>query len=242
MEALSLPLVLSICRVGGCLLIMPGLSSARVPIQARLLASIGIAVAVSAFVQTSEIKVQDWSDLLRLVASELFIGLFLGLVGRLFLLSLGFMATAIGTVIGFGNIAGAGIEDGEPHAALGTLITMSAVLMLFQFNFHHSVIEALVMSYSITVPLEPIDSGFSLEHMTGVLSSGFFVVLQLASPFIAYALIANLAIGLVNKLAPQIPVYFVSLPFLIAGGLWFLYLAMPVLLTRFAELFLQFYR
>ena len=45
------------------------------------------------------------------------------------------------------------------------------------------------------------------------------VVIRLGSPFIAYAILVNLAIGFVNKLTPQIPVYFISLPFVIAGGL-----------------------
>ena len=53
---------------------------------------------------------------------------------------------------------------------------------------------------------------------------------------------SNLAVGLVNKLTPQIPVYFVSLPFLIAGGLWFAYLALPALLMRFAQAFIEIYR
>ena len=36
-------------------------------------------------------------------------------------------------------------------------------------------------------------------------------------------MVINLAVGLINKLTPQIPVYFISLPFVIAGGLLIAY-------------------
>ncbi|MDD9908502.1 MAG: flagellar biosynthetic protein FliR [Ahrensia sp.] len=242
MDPYFLSVVISMCRVGGCLMVLPGLSSSRIPVQARLFAAIGIAVAIAAFVPTTGLVVESSTDLLALIGTEIFIGLFMGLIGRLFLQALGFMATTIGTVIGYGNIVGAGIEDGEPHAAIGSLITMAAIVVLLNMDFHHAVIMALVSSYTLMPPLEPIDFAFSLERITHVLATGFMITLQLASPFIAYALIANLAIGLINKLAPQVPVYFVSLPFLIMGGLWFIYLSMPTFLMRFADAFLEFYR
>jgi flagellar biosynthetic protein FliR len=60
-------------------------------------------------------------------------------------------------------------------------------------------------------------------------------VLRLGSPFVAYAVLINLAIGFVNKLTPQIPVYFISLPFVIAGGLILVYFGIVPLLRLFAD-------
>ena len=42
--------------------------------------------------------------------------------------------------------------------------------------------------------------------------SAFILALQISSPFIVYALIINLMVGIANKLIPQIPVYFISRP------------------------------
>ena len=44
---------------------------------------------------------------------------------------------------------------------------------------------------------------------------------------------ANLAVGLINKLTPAIPVYFVSVPFVMFGGFLLLYLTSDELLTQF---------
>jgi flagellar biosynthetic protein FliR len=66
-------------------------------------------------------------------------------------------------------------------------------------------------------------------------------MLRLASPFLLYGLLFQVSIGFINKLAPQIPVYFVSTPYLLMGGLFMFYLAIARLLTQFADAFLSVY-
>ena len=40
--------------------------------------------------------------------------------------------------------------------------------------------------------------------------------------------------GLLNKLTPQIPIYFISLPFVLFGGLLISYFAVPSMVSQFA--------
>ena len=47
--------------------------------------------------------------------------------------------------------------------------------------------------------------------------------MQISAPFIVYTLIINLMVGIANKLTPQIPVYFISIPMVLAGGFFLLY-------------------
>ena len=58
-----------------------------------------------------------------------------------------------------------------------------------------------------------------LARLADAFSSTFILALQISSPFIVYALIINLMVGIANKMVPQIPVYFISTPFVLAGGL-----------------------
>ena len=230
------------CSVGGCFLVLPGISSSRVPVQVRLLLVIAITIAMLGQIWPllQSVDLTQPSVLTRFVVSETIIGVFIGLAVRFYLLALGFMATALGTVIGYGNLMGPGFEETEPQAAIGTLLTMSAVLLLFIFDFHHAVIRSLIASYSVV----PVTGGFETEtylmNLTETLKESFLLVLRLGSPFIAYALVINLMIGILNKLTPQIPIYFISLPFVIAGGILLLYFAVPTFLTLFVEGFLEF--
>ncbi|MCJ8309373.1 MAG: flagellar type III secretion system protein FliR [Rhizobiaceae bacterium] len=234
--------LLAFCRVGGCFLVLPGLSSSRVPVQVRLLLVISITIAMLGqiwpLLATTDIS--QPSLLARLIVSETAIGVFIGLCVRFYLLALGFMATAMGTVIGFGNLMGPGFEETEPQAALGTLLTMAALLLLFIFDFHHAVIHSLIASYKVV----PVNGSFETEtylaNLTETLREAFMLVLRLGSPFIAYSLVVNLMIGILNKLTPQIPIYFISLPFLIFGGLLLLYFAVPTFLSLFVDGFFEF--
>jgi flagellar biosynthetic protein FliR len=69
------------------------------------------------------------------------------------------------------------------------------------------------------------------------LSGSFLIVLQITGPFILFALLFNLALGLINKLVPQIPVYFVSSPFVAAGGLVLLQFLIKPTLALFVAAF-----
>jgi len=105
-------------------------------------------------------------------------------------------------------------------------------------NFHHEIVKALVASYQ----LAPINVFYnpqtSLVNVTDTISQSFYVMLRLGSPFLAYSLLINLAIGFINKLTPQIPVYFISLPFVIFGGLVLLYWGVGGFLSLFVDSFL----
>ena len=240
MEDTLFVLAAAACRVGGCFLVLPGLSSARVPVQVRLFMALGVAYGVAAGVAipvTGEgrASLNDTATLVRLVATESAIGLVFGLLGRFWLSALAFGAAALATAIGYSNPFGAGIDAAEPQEALGSMISMSALLLLFQLDFHHLVIRALAESYAIVPPLGAFDTGAVLDDLLATLARAFAAALQLAGPFVAYAMVANLAVGVLNRLTPQVPIYFVGLPAIIAGGLLILLLIAPDMLRVFVE-------
>ena len=229
------------CRVGGCFMVMPGLSSVRVPLQIRLF--VAVAATFALLINMSDEVIphtrQQPAGLVVLVISETLIGGLIGLMARFYVLALQFTASSISMMIGFNGGMGHAIEESEPQATLASLISFSALLVLFVLNFHHEIIKAIVLSYR----LAPLDAFYNpqsgLVDLTDTLSEAFMVMLRLGSPFLAYSLLVNLAIGFVNKLTPQIPVYFISLPFVITGGMILLYFGAPVLLSLFADGFVS---
>lgn len=239
-ETIIIAAFLAFCRIGGCFMIMPGLSSARVPVQVRLFVSVAAtgALLVNLWDQIVPFVSRRPDVLLPMILSEILVGALIGLLARIYMMALQFMGTAIAMMIGFTSIGGSSIEGGEPQGPLGDMISFSALMLLFVFDFHHEIIKALVESYQVA----PMSSFFSpqtaLVSVTDTISESFFIVLRLGSPFVAYAILINLTIGFVNKLTPQIPVYFISLPFVIAGGLVIFYFAIGTMLSLFADGFL----
>ncbi|MBL8578226.1 MAG: flagellar type III secretion system protein FliR [Mesorhizobium sp.] len=241
LEGAIIAAFLAFCRIGACFLVMPGFSSARVPMQVRLFVAIAVTGGLLMLLWD---QIYPYADrrpavLVPRIASELLIGVLIGLLARLYILSLQFIGTAIAMLVGYGGMAGPGIENSEPESALGSIISFSALMLLFVLGFHYEIIKALVMSYKVA----PLDVLFNpqaaLVDVTDTISESFLLVLRLGSPFIAYALLVNLSIGFVNKLVPQIPVYFISLPFVIGAGLIIFYFAIPIMLSLFADGFID---
>lgn len=233
--------VLAFCRIGGCFMLMPGLASVRVPVQIRLFVALAASGGLLLHLWDQIVPFVDRRPeiLVPMIASEVLIGALIGLMARLYILALGFIGAAIAMLIGYGGMGGTAIEEGEPQAALATLISFSALLLLFVFDFHHEIVRALVASYKVAPLNIFLNPRSALVDVTDTLSESFLVMVRLGSPFIAYALLINLTIGLVNKLTPQIPVYFISLPFVIAGGLIMLYFAIGTMLSLFADGFVD---
>ena len=226
------------CRIGACMMLMPGIGTARVPSHVRLFTSGAIAFALTPLLQVELIGL-DLSNaplaLLQLTVAEVAVGLTIGLAARYFILALQAMATAIAASIGFSGPSGAAVEEAESVPALASMITLTAILLMFVTGQHGEILRGVIKSYAVLPLASPFIIEPSLLHLTSALAVAFHLGLQLSGPFLMYAILINLLFGLANKLTPTIPVYFISLPFVVAGGLLLLNLTVAELLRRFSE-------
>jgi flagellar biosynthetic protein FliR len=225
------------CRIGSCLMLMPGFSSERVPVHIRLFLALAITLALtpllSADVQPSFINASP-IDLMKLILSEVLIGILIGFLGRIFFAALETLANAIAMGIGLTSALGAPIDEMEPLPAISTLITLTATTLLFVTDLHWEILRGLVASYQALPVANGFGPQFGLIQIADCLSKTFFLALRVSSPFIAFAVIVNFSVGLTNKLTPQIPVFFISTPFVVAGGLFLFYFSFK----QFLELFM----
>lgn len=225
------------CRIGACFMVMPGLSSMRVSPQIRLYAALTMSVALATLMpQPTDFQSQANDILLLSIFRELIIGLYFGLIVRFYLLAFDFIAAGIAMTIGFGGMLGAPVEGTDAQSALASFISFSALFLLMVFDFHHMVLTALVNTYQIQPVAQFPNMRLLLVGMTDVLVQSFSIALRLGSPFIGYAIIVNLAVGFLNKLAPQLPLYFVALPIMLFGALFVLYFVSPYMFDLFTQM------
>ncbi len=242
MTGLGPPTILAVfilfCRIGTCLMLMPGFSSPRVPARMRLFLAIAITLVLAplliARVQAL-VETLPPDRLAALIVSEMMIGAMIGILGQLFFMALETLGTMTTMAIGFGPIPGTAIEDSQPQPTMVTLLTMTAVILLFVTGQYWEVLRGLTASYDAMPVARLFSVQVALSRITAVVGDAFLLALRISSPFIIYAVIVNFAIGLTNKLTPQIPVYFISLPFVLAGGLLLLYFTAPEMLHLFID-------
>ncbi|MGY8677708.1 flagellar biosynthesis protein FliR [Bradyrhizobium sp. UFLA05-153] len=224
------------CRIGACLMLVPGFSSVNIPVQIRLFVAIVTTFALAPIlVATLKPLLTDAQPLTlaSLIGSELFTGSIIGIAGRVFFLALQTMATAMAGAIGLSNIPGTPVGDTDPAPALVPLIMAAVTTLFFMTDQHWQVLRGLMNSYDVWHPGDRLGGDVALSQLVNRLSEAFVLTLRITSPFIVYSVIVNLAVGLVNKLTPSIPVYFISVPFVLLGGLLLLYLISDELLTQF---------
>ncbi|SHO63203.1 flagellar biosynthetic protein FliR [Pseudoxanthobacter soli DSM 19599] len=226
------------CRVGGCLMIMPGFSYGLIPVRVRLFVAFAVVLALLGVVPVDRIatlETVDVGELLRLIAVETLVGVFIGLMGRMFFMMLQTILVAMVTAIGLGGLPGTMPDDTEMLPALATLISLAALTMLFVTDMHWELLKGIADSYR-AIPLGiGLSPAVALASITDQMTDTFLLVLRIGSPFIVYSIIVNFAVGLANKLVPQIPVYFITTPFVIAGGLMLLYLTIDEFLLNFID-------
>ncbi len=236
-EGTVLALFAAFCRIGGCVMIMPGFSTARVPLQVRLFIAVALSMAILPIMWTDiypEVTGKGHTYL-YLIASETVVGAIIALVARYYVLGLQFAGTALTMLIGFSPPPSSDVLEDTAENQLTSMISFAGLMLLFMLDFHHVIFEAIAQSYRAM----PIGVGFDPQGMLITLANSlqqtFLIMLRLASPFVIYGLLFNVAIGMVNKLAPQIPIYFISQPYLIMGGLFLLYLGIAAMLHLFAD-------
>lgn len=231
-----LAVLIIFCRIGGCLMVVPGFATPRIPMQVRLFVAMAVTLALSPILMPT-VKATGANPslaiLLPLMVLETIVGLMIGLMARAFFAALQFFASAVAMFAGVGGIFGTPIDDHEPAAPLTVLITTTATVMVFLTDRHWELLGALLDSYA-AIPIQGTgEMQGRLVPVVDALSRSFYLCLQVASPFLIYSLLVNLMFGIANRLVQQIPVYFVSMPFVIAGGLLLLYFTMAELIRIF---------
>lgn len=230
-------------RVGTALMVMPGFGEVYVFPRARLTIALALSLVVTPLVlsRMPPAPASAWM-LFVLIAGEILIGAFIGFIGRMILAALG-MA---GMVIAYqSSLANAFVYDpvaAQQGALAGAFLTITGVLLIFVTDAHHLMLSGLVESYSVFRPgtLPPV--GDLSEAMARLMGESFLLAMQIAAPFLVVGLLFTLGVGLLNRLMPQVQMFFVAMPMQILLGGVILMLTISAIMLWFLDRFDAAYR
>lgn len=227
-------IVLVFARVAAAMMLLPGIGETFVAPRIRLLFSAVLALAVAPVIGP-QLPPEPASSggLLVLVLGEVLIGIYFGLVARILLLTI----DTAGRVISFSTgLAGATIFNPsitEQGTAIGLLLTMLAILLLFITDLHHLVIRAVVESYEVFRPGGPLMLADLSQAITELVASSFKVAVQLSAPFYVLGLLFFVCLGVLARLMPQLQIFFIGVPIQIYVGMLVLATILGALMTGF---------
>ena len=118
----------------------------------------------------------------------------------------------------------------QPGSTLAAFLTLLGVTLIFATDTHHLFIAGLVgKSYELFPPVSPLLLGDFAAMAVRTVGDSFLLGLQLAAPVLVFALIFNLASGLVGRVMPQFQIFFAAAPLSIILGLSIFALSLGVI-------------
>ena len=234
LPALAFQAVLVFARMGAAVMLLPGLGEAEIPAPIRL--AIGVALALlllpilaPGLPATPEAP----SELLRLIATEIAVGLWLGTLARLIVLALAMAGQAIAAMVGLAGMLVADPSLGPQGTALGRAFGLLAAVLVLASGLHALVLRAMAESYAVLPAGDPFPAGAAAEAVAAAGAASLDLALRLAAPFVVGAVVLNVALGLLARLAPQVQTFFVAVPGQIMAGLALLMVLSAPLLMAF---------
>jgi flagellar biosynthetic protein FliR len=238
LPALAFQSVLVFARLGAAVMLLPGLGEAEIPAPIRL----GIGLALVALLLPLlapglPAPPEAPAEALRLVATETALGLWLGTLARLLILAFAMAGQAIAALVGLAGMLVADPALGPQGTALGRAFGLLAATLVLSTGLHGLALTAMVESYQVLPAGDPFPAGAAAEAVAVAGAASLDLALRLAAPFVVGAVVLNVALGLLARLAPQVQTFFVAVPGQILAGLGLLMLlSMPLLMALEAAL------
>lgn len=223
-------------RIGTAMMFMPGFGEVQIPVRPRLSMAVLVSLSLLPLTPVSSALPDSPVAAVALLATEVTVGLWIGLSARILLSALQFAGFQAGQVSGLANAFGPVFGSFEGATMVATVLLMGAVTLIFVTDTHHLIIRALLSSYQVFPPGQLI-LGDLTNQILKVASHSLYIGTAIAAPFFVMGVILNLGMGLANRMMPQLPVFFVAAPLLIGAGLLILAIATPAMLDYFLEQF-----
>ncbi len=227
-------ILLIFVRVGAAMLLLPVFGEPFVSPRLRLLLALLVALLLTPIL-TPELPALPESPALltALILGEALIGFFIGTVARVFMAAL----TTAGMVIAYmSSLANALTND--PSAAqqgsiAGSFLNIVALMIILALNLHHMLLLAVIDSYRVFVPGQPLPVDNFADTIALVVAKTFLLSMQIAAPFVAVGTIFYLGVGLLSRLMPQVQIFFMAMPMQITMGLLIFFLFLPAAMAWF---------
>jgi flagellar biosynthetic protein FliR len=224
------------CRMGTAIMMMPGFGDFYVPMRIRLLLAVAISVVLTPVLadQMPPLPASVWS-LGLLIAGEILMGAFIGMVARTLLSAM----HVAGTLIAYqSSLAMSAIFDpvtGAQTAVLSNFLTITALTVIFALDLHHYMIAGVVQSYAMLTPGDMPMIEDMLQYYSRLVGDSFALGVMLAAPHIVFSLIFYLMGGLMARLMPNFQTFYVMMPPQIILAFILLFGILGVMMEVFSE-------
>jgi flagellar biosynthetic protein FliR len=213
--------MLAFARIGAIAMLLPGIGETAVAARIRLSLAVFLTLLLEPLVASLYPTglARNTAALAVLLGGEIATGLFIGMATRLVLAAAQVAGTTIANQLGLGFAMTVDPTQGQQGVIFGNFLSLMAVTLIFVTDLHVPLISAVSSSFTLFPPGKWMPVGDFAEVTVMLVGEAFRVGLQISAPFLAFGLIFNLGLGMLQKMMPQFQIFFVAMPLSIGVGL-----------------------
>lgn len=228
-----------LARIFGLIVTAPVFNNAALPVRVKLVLGLAITVAVApALPAFPPVAPASWAGLAILVQQGL-IGIVLGFTMRLVFAGIDLAGELIGLQMGLGFAVFYDPQNAAQLPIVAELAGLLALLIFLALDGHLMTLGLLAESFTL-LPIGtaafPAAGWGALLRWAGMI---FGIGLLLALPLVGTLLVANIALGVLTKVAPTLNLFAVGFPITLMAGFVVLALSMPYFAPALEGLFGQ---
>ncbi len=215
----------------------PFLSSAGIPRRVRLVFGIALTVAIIPILPPMPAVPPASGVGLWILAQQILIGVGMGLSMRIIFTAIDMASAIIAFQMGLGFATFYDPLSTAQTSVVSNFLTLLATVLFLSLNGHLIYISVLAQSFT-AIPVSSTSLHPSSWHFLAALGGKIFSAgLLLALPVIVMLMITNLALGILNRAAPQLNLFAIGFPITLALGFVSLILMMNYLAVPLERLF-----
>jgi flagellar biosynthetic protein FliR len=232
---LAVAFMLTFARVGTLVMLMPGVGEQLIAPRARLGFALLLSLVLFPLTRTILPAGGTPAAIVGLLIGEIAVGLLIGLAARMIVGALQTAGTIVAQQLGLAYAMTVDPAMGGQQAAIGNLLSLLGITLVFATDLHHVAIAAIRDSYALLPPAGLPATSDAATLVTRAAAQGFSLAVQISAPFIAFAILFNLGLGVLSRLMPALQVFFLAMPATILIGMLVLLAAASVMMGVFVE-------
>ncbi|MDR9500268.1 MAG: flagellar biosynthetic protein FliR [Desulfurivibrionaceae bacterium] len=236
-----LVLVIVLIRVGPLLFFMPVIGAKTVPSQAKipLIMAVALVVAPSVAVTADQLPTTALGFAL-FVVNEICFAAILAFFARLLFDAIQLAGQMVSIQMGMAMAGTMDPQFGNQASLVGQFWTMTAFLIFLAIDGHHIFFHTLVESYRWVAPGTLHLTEATYNGVLAAVGHMFILAVKIMAPASAAIFFSHIAMGIIAKTVPQIPILIVGMPMNILVGLLFVGFSieyfLPLMTSQFENL------
>ncbi|MGL4636754.1 MAG: flagellar biosynthetic protein FliR [Beijerinckiaceae bacterium] len=230
--------VLVFARIGTIVMLMPGIGDRSIPARIRLSFALLLSLLFLPLIRATIPPLSGGIEpFIKLLILEILIGLMLGTSVRMTLSAMQVAGTVIAQQMGLSFSATVDPSAGVQNPTIATFLILVTTGMIFALDLHHLSIRGMHDSYQMIVPGAPPPVGDATQFIVQTFVAAFKIGIQISAPFLVFAIIFNIGLGILSRLMPALQIFFLAMPATILIGTIILFTAIGVMMNVFLNHF-----